>query len=316
MTSKKSDAIQPLPSVKSRFHFIKNRNPFFAVSAIIMIIGIVFLLVAGMHFGVDFKAGTSLDLNVGQTIEKQKVQEIVTGTGFKDVVTTIGGNNNDRVSLRFGEILSDPDLKKVQDAFTAAIGKQVSTEVNIVSPDMARELGVKAIYAILIASVAICLYVTIRFEWRFAVAAIIAILHDAFMVIAFFAIFRFEVNLPFLAAILTTIGYSINDKIVIFDRIRENSRFTKLKTADDLSTMINDSLWQTMARNLNTVLTVLVAALCLFIFGSPAIKLFALAKLIGLTSGAYSSICIASPLWYLFKGNSLKSGLKVTSSKP
>ena len=130
------------------------------------------------------------------------------------------------------------------------------------------------------------------------------------MVIAMFAIFRFEVNLPFLAAVLTTIGYSINDKIVIFDRIRENLRFAKLKTDADLVALVNDSIWQTMARNINTVLVVLLAAGCLYIFGSESIKLFALAKLIGLTSGAYSSIFIACSLWYLFKRKSLRSSKK------
>ncbi|MNY24563.1 preprotein translocase subunit SecF [compost metagenome] len=125
-----------------------------------------------------------------------------------------------------------------------------------------------------------------------------------------FAIFRFEVNLPFLAAVLTTIGYSINDKIVIFDRIRENLRFAKLKTDADLVALVNDSIWQTMARNINTVLVVLIAAGCLYLFGSESIKLFALAKLIGLTSGAYSSIFIACSLWYLFKRSSLTRSKK------
>ncbi len=191
----------------------------------------------------------------------------------------------------------------MESTYTAALGNQVSYEVNTVSPDIAKEMGLKAMYAVAIASIAICIYVSIRFEWRIAVASIIAILHDALMVICMFAIFRFEVTLPFVAAVLTTIGYSINDKIVIFDRIRENMRFTKIKSSDDLSRMINASIWQTMARNINTVLTVLIAAGCLFIFGSQSIKLFALAKLIGLTSGAYSSLCIASPLWYLLKKN-------------
>lgn len=113
-----------------------------------------------------------------------------------------------------------------------------------------------------------------------------------------------------LAAVLTTIGYSINDKIVIFDRIRENLRFAKLKTDEDLIALVNDSIWQTMARNINTVLVVLIAAGSLYVFGSESIKLFALAKLVGLTSGAYSSIVIACSLWYLLKRKSLRSSKK------
>jgi preprotein translocase subunit SecF len=205
-------------------------------------------------------------------------------------------------------------VQKIQAAYKAEFGDKVSTEVNIVSPDIAKELAIKAIYGILIASVAISIYVCIRFEWRYAVAAIIAILHDAFIVISLFAIFRLEVDLPFIAAVLTTIGYSINDKIVIFDRIRENLRFAKLKTDEDLTSMINDSIWQTMSRNINTVLVVLVAAGCLYIFGSESIKLFALAKLVGLASGAYSSIFIACSLWFLLKRKSLGGKKKIAAN--
>jgi preprotein translocase subunit SecF len=300
---------------KKPYDFIKSRRIYFSISALILAIGLAVMLITGMNFGVDFKAGTNIDLVVGKTLDKAKVEQILNDLSAsgdlksKHTEPTIGGNNKDRVSIRFEEVLNDTATQKLQDAFAAAYGVNVSKEINTVDPQLAKELLVKAVYAVAIASVLICVYVSIRFEWRFAIAAIIAILHDAFMVIAVFAIFRLEINLPFLAAILTTIGYSINDKIVIFDRIRENLRFAKLKTDQDLVTMINNSIWQTMARNINTVLVVLVAAGCLYIFGSHSIKLFALAKLIGLTSGAYSSIFIACSLWYLLKRRSL-SGVK------
>jgi preprotein translocase subunit SecF len=305
---------------KNKYDFVKNRRIYYAISALILVIGLAVTLIAGMNFGVDFKAGTNIDLVVGKTLDRAKVDQILTDlTASGDLKSkhtepTIGGNNKDRVSIRFEDVLNDAAVNKLQDAFKAAYGTEVSKEINTVDPQLAKELLVKAVYAVAIASVLICIYVSIRFEWRFAIAAIIAILHDAFMVIAVFAIFRFEVNLPFLAAILTTIGYSINDKIVIFDRIRENLRFTKLKTDNDLIQMVNDSIWQTMARNINTVLVVLVAAGCLYIFGSQSIKLFALAKLIGLTSGAYSSIFIACSLWYVLKRKSLGAKKKVAAS--
>lgn len=291
-------------SFEKRFDFMKNRRKFFTASAIITVLGLVTLLIFGLNLGVDFKAGTSIDVSTGKAIDKAKAEELFDKAGVKPAVLTIGGDNSDRVSVRFDEVLSEDSVQKVADAFKGEFGDQVSQEVNTVSPDIAKELAIKAIYGVAIASVAISIYVSIRFEWRFAVAAIIAILHDAFIVISMFSIFRLEVDLPFVAAILTTIGYSINDKIVIFDRIRENQRFSKIRTSEDLSKMIHNSIWQTMARNINTVLTVLIAALCLFIFGSESIKLFALAKIIGLTSGAYSSICIASPLWFLLKNKS------------
>jgi preprotein translocase subunit SecF len=301
---------------KQKFDFVKNRNKFFLISAALLIAGLIMIAISGMSFGVDFKAGTNIDLVVGKQMDLAKVGEILHGlTTNGDVKSkyadpTIGGNNNDRVSIRFDDVLDDATVNKIQKAFSNAYSAEVSKEVNTVDPQLAKELLMKAVYAVAISSVLICLYVSIRFEWRFALAAIIAILHDAFMVIAVFAIFRMEINLPFLAAVLTTIGYSINDKIVIFDRIRENLRFAKLKTDADLVALVNDSIWQTMARNINTVLVVLIAAGCLYLFGSESIKLFALAKLIGLTSGAYSSIFIACSLWYLFKRNSLASSKK------
>lgn len=290
-----------LYNTKVRFDFIKHRNKFFLFSMILTVIGILSVSIFHMNFGVDFKAGTNMDIVVGKKISQVEAKEILAGQGYNDIKTTVGGSNGDRVSARFDEVLDQSKVQAVEDAFKAKYGDKVSSEVNVVSPDMAQELGVKAIYAVIIASVAIMLYVMIRFEWRMAVAANIAILYDAFVVITIFSIFRLQVDLPFIAAVLTTIGYSINDKIVIFDRIRENLRFAKTKSPDQIGDLVNQSLWQTMARNVYTVLAVLLIATCLFIFGSESIKLFALAKMIGLASGAYSSICIASPLWMVMK---------------
>jgi SecD/SecF fusion protein len=182
-----------------------------------------------------------------------------------------------------------------------------------VDPTIARELLTKAIYAVALASIGIIIYVSIRFEWRFALAGIIALLHDAFIVVSVFSIFRLEVNLPFIIAVLTIIGYSINDTIVIFDRIRENLRFAKLKNLDDLAELVNQSIWQTMTRSINTVVTVLIAAVCLFIFGSESIRLFSLAMIVGLISGMYSSIFIASQVWLVLKNKSLNKPKKVAA---
>lgn len=289
-------------NTKIRYDFVGNRNKFFLFSIALTVAGILSLLIFNLNFGVDFKAGTNMDISVGKKVTQQEAKDILVQAGISDITPTVGGSNNDRVSARFDEVLAQPKIVEIQNAFKAKFGDQVSAEVNVVSPDMAQELGIKTIWAILIASVAIMIYVMFRFEWRFALAANIAILYDAFVVVAVFSIFRLEVDLPFIAAVLTTIGYSINDKIVIFDRIRENLRFGKFKNRDQLAEMVNASIWQTMARNIYTVLAVLIVAVCLFLFGSESIKLFALAKIIGLSSGAYSSICIASPLWLLLKG--------------
>lgn len=298
---------------KNRYDFVKNRNLFFGASLLVTIIGIVILLISGLHYGVDFKAGTSLDMAIGKTTDKAQVEKVFGDAGLTPVILTMGGNN-DRFSARYDEVLTEEQVKQVVGAFTSAYGAQVSHEVNTVSPDMANEMKNKAILAVAVASIAVSLYVTIRFEWRFALSAIVTILYDAFFVIAIFSIFRLEVDLPFVAAVLTTIGYSINDKIVILDRIRENLRFSKLKSESDLAELVHTSIWQTMSRSINTVVTVIIAAVCLYLFGSESIKLFALAKLIGLVSGVYSSICLATPMWYLLKRATLKSG-KVAPAK-
>ncbi|WP_138752370.1 protein translocase subunit SecF [Paenibacillus sinopodophylli] len=301
-------------NTKIRYDFIGNRNKFFLFSITLTIVGILSLLFFSLNFGVDFKAGTNMDILVGKAATQQDAKEILVKAGIEGITPTVGGTKGDRISARFDEVLSQAKIVEIQEGFKAKYGDQVSSEVNIVSPDMAQELGIKTIWAILAASVVIMIYVMIRFEWRFAVAANIAILYDAFVVIALFSIFRLEVDLPFIAAVLTTIGYSINDKIVIFDRIRENLRFGQFKNREQLAEMVNASIWQTMARNIYTVLAVLVVAVCLFIFGSESIKLFALAKIIGLTSGAYSSICIASPLWLMLKGKQKPKTVAKTSA--
>ena len=300
---------------KNKFDFVKYRNVFFAASAAVTIIGAIMLLFFGLNYGVDFKAGTSLDISLGKPTDRAQAEQLFSQAEVAPAVLTIGGGNNDRVSARFEDELSEEQVKKIMTIFTENFGSQVSSEVNTVSPDMANEMKNKAMIAVAIASLAVGLYVTIRFDWRSALSAVLTILYDAFFVIAIFSIFRLEVTLPFVAAVLTIIGYSINDKIVILDRIRENMRFAKLKTSQDVADLVNKSIWQTMGRSINTVLTVIFAAVCLLIFGSEAIKLFALAKLIGLVSGVYSSICLTTPFWFLLKRSSVQRA-KLHTAKP
>jgi SecD/SecF fusion protein len=288
-----------------KFDIVKNSRKFFILSILITVVGIVTLIYPGLHLGVDFKAGTTLDISAGQAVDKEKAAQLFEEAGFPPSSITIGGNQGDRVTARFDKELQSAEVAKVIDKFKSAYGDKVSYEENTVDTELAKELARKAVYGVLIASLGIIIYVSIRFEWRFAIAAVIALLHDAFIVISLFSIFRLEVNLPFLAAVLTIIGYSINDTIVIFDRIRENMRFARLKTVDDLKDLVNKSVWQTMTRSINTIITVLIGALCLFVLGSESIRLFSLAMVMGLISGAYSSIFIASPLWLLMKRSTI-----------
>lgn len=287
-----------------KLDIVKHKAKFFTISIVVTVIGIIALMVMGLKLGVDFKSGTSLDITAEQAIDLQTADAIFEDLGLKPASRTIGGDLQNRVSTRFDKVLEQQEVIQIVNAFSEKYGA-VSREENTVDTELAKELAKKAIYAVLIACIGLIIYISIRFEWRFALAANISILQNAFIVITVFSLFRLEVNLPFVAAVLTIIGYSINDTIIIFDRIRENLRFAKLKNEQDLAELVNRSIWQTMTRSINTVVTVLFGAVALLILGSEAIRLFSLAMVIGLASGAYSSIFIASPLWLLLKRGSL-----------
>ncbi|RAW14921.1 protein translocase subunit SecF [Paenibacillus taichungensis] len=282
------------------FDYVKGSKFAYAFSIILTIAGIVSILALGLNYAVDFRSGSNVDITVSKAITTEQIKPIVSDLGVdtKDVHITPGA---DRVNVRFSNVLDETQESKFKQEFTK-LDSTASYEVNTVDPEMAKELERNAIYAVLIASIGIMIYVAIRFEWRFGLAAVIALFHDAFVVISVFSIFRLEVNLTFITAVLTIVGFSINDTIVIFDRIRENMRFAKKTSKADLREVVNRSLAQTMTRSLNTTFTVFVASLCLFIFGGESIRMFSLAMVIGTLFGAYSSIYIAAPLWLALKG--------------
>ncbi|WP_082083856.1 protein translocase subunit SecF [Paenibacillus beijingensis] len=290
-------------SKETKFNFIHVSRYFYIFSIAITVIGIAALAFFGLNYGVDFKSGSNVDIAVTKNLSDQRssIESYLNANEYGEHTLTMG---TERITIRFEDVLTDAKEKQLKADFASKFDAGASLEVNTVDVEMARETEWNALKAMLIACIGIIIYIAIRFEWRFGVAAIVALVHDAFITISLFSIFRLEVNLPFIVAILTIIGYSINDTIVIFDRIRENLRFAKLKTTADLIHVVNQSVWQTLTRSINTVLTVMIAAVCLFIFGSESIKLFSLAMIIGLVSGAYSSIFIASPLWFMLKKRS------------
>ena len=289
--------------------YIKSSKFFYSISIIITVLGIISLLVFRLNYGVDFRSGSNVDIAVSKQLSKPDIQSIIedAGLGNKDTIITPGSK---RSSVRFSDILTEGEQTKLHDTVISKLGKDASLEINTVDTEIAKELERNAIIAVLLASLGIIIYVTIRFEWRFAISAVIALLHDVFIVISVFSILHLEVNLPFIIAILTIVGYSINDTVVIFDRIRENLRFTKIKSRADIQKVINMSISQTMTRSTYTVLTVFIASMALLIFGSHSIRMFSLAMVIGLVCGAYSSVFIASPLWYLLKGSNTNTGNK------
>ncbi len=282
------------------YDFVKLSKYFYTFSIILTIAGIVSLSVFGLNYSVDFRSGSNVDITLTKPLTEAQVKPVIEKLGFAND-PSINTGSGGQMSIRFETVLTDTQENALKQAFNKDLDSGASFEVNTVDPTIAKELERNAIYAVLLASLGIIIYVTIRFEWRFAVASVVALLHDAFLVISVFSIFRLEVDLTFITAVLTIIGYSLNDTIVIFDRIRENMRFAKQKKTGEVATIVNKSISQTMTRSLNTVLTVFIACLFLFILGSESIRMFSLAMMIGLAFGAYSSIFIASPLWLVLK---------------
>lgn len=279
-------------------NFVHLSKYFYIFSIALTVAGIICLSVFGLNYSVDFRAGSNVDISLAKGITAEQVKPILDKLKIADEATISPGE--ERMNIRFTQVLNEDQEAQLKQEITK-LDEKASFEVNTVDPEMAKELARNAIYAVLISCLGIIVYVSIRFEWRFAVAAIISLLHDAFMVVAVFSIFRLEVDLTFIVAVLTIIGYSINDTIVIFDRIRENLRFSKLKNRQDLVELVNRSVSQTIMRSIYTALTVFVAAFFLFLLGGESIRMFSLAMVIGLLFGAYSSIFIASPLWFVLK---------------
>ncbi len=283
---------------KKEYDFVHLSRYFYVFSIALTVAGLIFLATMGLNYSVDFKAGSNVDVSLSKNLTLEQINPAISNVGISSEPSITIGDK--RVNIRYDEVLESDQDAALQTA-VKKLDDKASFEINTVDTEMAKELARNAIYAVLISCLGIIVYVSIRFEWRFALGAIVALMHDAFMVVAIFSIFRLEVDMTFIVAVLTIIGYSINDTIVIFDRIRENLRFGKQKTYEDLKILVNKSVAQTLMRSLYTAFTVFIAAFCLLILGGESIKMFSLAMVIGLLFGAYSSIFIASPLWLLLK---------------
>lgn len=286
-----------------KFDIVKNRRKFYVFSGIILVVGLAIMMIFGLNLGVDFKAGTRLDMYIGKEFNTDDVHKIILdkAPGYHSSIVTKFGDKNLSATTRFDQKVPSKQLEDIEAALKAKYGNQVTKQESSVDPSIAKELAWKAGIALAIASVGIVIYIAIRFQFLFGIACVISLLHDAFIPIALFSVFRLEVDLTFIAAILTIVGYSINDTIVIFDRIRENLRTMKAKTPEDLEHLVNVSLWQTMRRSVFTVATVFFTALAIALLGSEGIRNFSLALIFGLVSGTYSSIFIAAQVWVTLK---------------
>lgn len=297
--------VSELTTPYDRIDFMKLAKPLFALSGLIIATGIIILFIFKLNLGIDFTAGTRIDAESNHALKQADVEKKMDSIGLKPDQLSIGGNNDTKASMQFKHDLSKEEVSKVKSTIKDEFGREPT--VNTVSPVIGQELAKNAMLAVLLASIGMIIYISLRFEWRMGISSIISLLHDAFMIIAVFSLFRLEVDITFIAAVLTIIGYSINDTIVTFDRVREMLRKVKVITKEEeIDYIVNSAIRQTLTRSINTVLTVVVVVVALLIFGASSIFNFSLALLIGLVSGVFSSIFIAVPFWGILKKRELR----------
>ncbi|MGE7985073.1 protein translocase subunit SecDF [Lysinibacillus fusiformis] len=288
-----------------RFDFVHNRKKFYTFSLAILVAGLVVIGIFRLNLGIDFSSGTRVQIESDQTLTKEEVSKYLDSIDFSSEDIILSGEKSNTAVIRYNDDLSQAEILKFKKEAGEKYGHEPA--VSTVSPTVGKELVKNAIKALAIAALGIIIYVAIRFEWRMGIGAIVSLLHDVFLIVAVFSFMRLEVDITFIAAVLTIVGYSINDTIVTFDRMRENlDRYDTINDREVLANIVNKSLRQTMGRSVNTVLTVIIVVIALLIFGAPSIQNFSIALLIGLITGMYSSICIAAQIWYSLKIREMK----------
>ena len=271
------------------------------LSTLIIVAGAVVIATTGLKLGIDFKGGTSIDLVTDKAITNEQVTEDIKQLGYELQEVNI---LDDGVTVKISDTLSKQEIVKTENYFKEKY--EAKTDIGVVSDVVKKELIKNAILSLIFASIGITLYMSLRFRFDYGISTIIALLHDVFIVIALFSLLRLEVSSIFIAAILSIIGYSINDKIVTFDRIRENLKKKKKITKEsELKDIVNNSLRSVLARSINTTLTVIFPVVALIFLGSREILNFNLALLFGLIIGVYSSLFIASQIWFEIRRRNL-----------
>ncbi len=296
-----------------RFHIdvIGKTKIWFAISGIVILIGVIAMFVNGFNWGIDFTGGTIMEFQIGKSFDTADIIKILNNYKVKDFQVQKIGTKGDTVSIKTSPISNETRLSIIKDIES----KYNLTENDLimsqqVGPSLGAEIKFGMIRALLLASAVMFIYLGFRFEFEMSGAAVIALLHDVIILISIYAIFHITVNAPFIAAVLTVFGYSVNATVVIFDRIRDN---LKIMRRSDYAKIANVSVNQTLTRSINTTLTTLIMLVLMYFLGPKALKDFALPLLIGIISGTYSSIFISTPLWVLIKNREKR---RKTSNKP
>ena len=276
-------------------YFNKFYKSFNILSGILIIASLVFLVFKGLNFGVDFKGGTLIELRTDKSSANiTKIRDSFNQMNLGDVSVKNFGNETDFVVKFEKQNSNDPKfIEEIKTKLSNSIGTVDFRRVENVGPKVSAELLRSGVIAIALSLAAMLLYIWIRFEWQFSLGAILALFHDVIITLGVFSVFSLEINLSIVAAVLTIVGYSMNDTVVIFDRVRENLR----KYADiKIFELTNISINETLSRTIITSVTTLLALLSIFIFGGEILKGFSLAMILGVIFGTYSSIYIANPV--------------------
>jgi len=286
---------------KKKIFFNKFYKLFNLVSIFLVVISILLLSFKGLNYGVDFKGGTLIELRANDSqINIFKLRQSLLNMRLGDVSVKQFGNQNDYLIKFEKKNDNDPNfIQEIKEDLVKSIGPGFSfRRVENVGPKVSAELLKSGIIAIVLSLAAMLFYIWIRFEWQFSLGAILALLHDVIITLGIFSLFDFEINLSIVAAVLTIVGYSMNDTVVIFDRVRENlKKFSDIKIFD----LTNISINETLSRTIITSITTLLALLSIYFLGGEILKGFSLAMILGVIFGTYSSIYIANPILVLLK---------------
>ena len=296
----------------ARFDIIGKRKIWYAISSLLIIASLFFMVTRGFNMGIDFTGGTIMDLRFEKAVNINDVRAVLNEYNLSNSTIQLSGESSsstesENVMIRTVD-LEEQERKEVMAGLTDKLGAYQVLREEKVGATMGTELIMNAIYATIISWLLIIAYVSYRFEFKFGISAVLGLAHNVIIVLGAFALTQRQIDSSFVAALLTIIGYSINDTIVIFDRIRENLKLHFRKNGDIVE-LVNTSIYQTMTRSIYTVSTVLFARFALYFFGGDTTKDFAFALLIGFFCGAYTSIFIASPLWVTFRRYSDKKRL-------
>lgn len=278
---------------KLNIDFMGKRKLALTVSGVLIVVSIVAMAARGLNLGIDFTGGTLVEAGYSDSVQLEPVREALLASGLDDAIVQHFGTSRD-VLIRLPVAESDRDKASLSNRVIRALEPTGSLEVRrveFVGPQVGGELRDKGGLAMLYALIGILVYVALRFEWRFSLGSVAALVHDVVLVVGFFALTQTEFDLTVLAALLAVIGYSLNDTIVVFDRIRENFRRIRKSTSEKV---INTSINQTFSRTLMTSITTLLVLIALFLFGGEVIHAFSIALIVGVLVGTYSSIYVAS----------------------